>query len=218
MTAHTVRDDPGSSWRDDAACLEYPAEWFTGPHQPGDTRRAIDVCDTCLVKRPCLEAALRIEVSADLGIWGGTTPATRRRIRRERAESRSAIDANRGTLAAPAQLDRPPMRTGTLELFKDANGDHIDRTGRVIVFEIHGEPPYMLMIDGQPRARTSTVSDAAGLAARFLAADARSMTDDRGPVRHAAAHLPSASVTEPFPAAPSADAAERFIDAVRGRR
>jgi hypothetical protein len=38
----------------------------------------------------------------------------------------------------------------------------------VIVFEIHGEPPYMLMIDGKPRARTMTVQDAAALAERFL--------------------------------------------------
>jgi hypothetical protein len=59
MTADTVPGEP-ASWRDDAACLEHPAEWFTGPHQPGDTQRAIEVCNTCPVKRPCLDAALKI--------------------------------------------------------------------------------------------------------------------------------------------------------------
>jgi hypothetical protein len=43
-----------------------------------------------------------------------------------------------------------------------------DRSGRVVVFEIHGDPPFMLMIDGKPRARTSNVRDAAGLAAQLL--------------------------------------------------
>lgn len=58
-----------------------------------------------------------------------------------------------------------------LELLEDEHGDHVDRTGRVIVFELYGDPPYMLMIDGKPRARTTTVEDAAGLAARFISAD-----------------------------------------------
>jgi hypothetical protein len=61
----------------------------------------------------------------------------------------------------------------TLELLEDEHGDHVDRSGRVIVFEIHGDPPFMLMIDGKPRARTSTVRDAAGLAARLLVNPAR---------------------------------------------
>lgn len=83
MTPDRFPDDRGHSRREDAACREHPAEWFTGPHAPGDTRRAIDVCTTCPVRKPCLDAALGIDVSADIGIWGGTTPATRRRLRRE---------------------------------------------------------------------------------------------------------------------------------------
>jgi hypothetical protein len=54
----------------------------------------------------------------------------------------------------------------------------------VIVFEIHGEPPYMLMIDGKPRARTMTVQAAAALAERFLPAD---RTDSASPKRKVAA-------------------------------
>jgi hypothetical protein len=63
------------------------------------------------------------------------------------------------------------MRTGKLELHEDEHGDHVDQTGRGIIFEIHGEPPYMIMIDGETRAWTTTVDDAASLATRFLAAD-----------------------------------------------
>ena len=170
MTTDPRRGDPGSSWRDEAACLEYPDEWFTGPHDPGATRRAIEVCNTCPVKQPCLETALRIEVSADLGIWGGTTSTGRRRIRRERGSDDSMIGLRPRALAAPPLADTPSVRTGELELFRDENGDHVDSTGRVVIFEIHGEPPYMLMIDGQPRARTTSVDDALGLAARFIAA------------------------------------------------
>jgi hypothetical protein len=65
-----------------------------------------------------------------------------------------------------------------LRLVEDHHGDFIDQSGRVIVFKIHGDPPFMLMIDGRPRARISTVDDAAGLAARFLTRAARA-TDVR---------------------------------------
>jgi WhiB family transcriptional regulator, redox-sensing transcriptional regulator len=168
MTTHTVPDDPDASWRDNAACLDHPAEWFTGPHEPGDTRRAIDVCNTCPVKRPCLDAALAIEVSADLGIWGGTTPTTRRRLRHERARNRVAPLEGSPPLPELRPAGNLTTEPDRLRLIEDANGDFIDQSERVIVFRIHGDPPFMLMIDGRPRARTSTVDDAAGLAARFL--------------------------------------------------
>ena len=63
MTANTAPDDRRDSWREDAACLDHPAEWFTGPHEPGDTRRAIDVCTSCPVNR---------EIDPDMGA-GGTS-------------------------------------------------------------------------------------------------------------------------------------------------
>lgn len=173
MTTDPLHGDLGSGWRDEAACLEHPAEWFTGPHEPGDTRRAIDVCTTCLVKQPCLDAALSIEVSADLGIWGGTTPATRRRIRRERTRSRAALGTDRRRMPEPGPTANPTRPTERLRLVEDDNGDFIDQSGRVIVFKIHGDPPFMLMIDGRPRARTATVEDAAGLAARLLPGPSR---------------------------------------------
>ena len=173
MNGLNVPEDLSSGWRDEAACLEHPAEWFTGPHEPGDTQRAIDVCNTCPVKQPCLDAALAIEVSADLGIWGGTTPTTRRRIRRERARDRMASRDERPSLPNLQPAENLPAEADRLRLIEDDHGDFIDQSGRVIVFRIHGDPPFMLMIDGRPRARTSTVADAAGLAERFLTRAAR---------------------------------------------
>jgi hypothetical protein len=183
MTTDQMRDDPGSSWRDDAACLDHPAEWFTGPHEPGDTQRAIDVCTTCPVKQPCLETALSIEVSSDLGIRGGTTPATRRRMRRKRGNRDDGVTA--GHSGRDLETRKLAGATGPahdatvaieskrgLPLYRDPHGDFIDSTGRVIVFEIHGQPPVMLMINGRPRARARTVEDAAALAAALLAKDA----------------------------------------------
>lgn len=183
MTANTAPDGTRDSWREDAACLEHPAEWFTGPHEPGDTRRAIDVCTTCPVKEPCLETALSIEVSADLGIWGGTTPATRHRMRRKRRNGDDVVTAERSgrdleARKLPGTTELPHDATSAVEshrglpLYPDPHGDFVDSTGRVIIFEIHGQPPVMLMIDGRPRARTRTVEDAAGLAAALLAKDA----------------------------------------------
>jgi WhiB family transcriptional regulator, redox-sensing transcriptional regulator len=168
MIGLNVPDDPDAGWRDDAACLDHPAEWFTGPHEPGDTRRAIDVCNTCPVKRPCLEAALQIDVSADLGIWGGTTPTTRRRIRRGQTDLETVLAVPTPTSTPPVAASAPPPSGAPSELFEDEHGDHVDRSGRVIVFRIHGDPPYMLMIDERPTARTQTVEDAAALAATLL--------------------------------------------------
>ena len=182
MTANTAPNDPRNSWRDDAACVEYPAEWFTGPHEPGDTQRAIDVCTTCPVKQPCLEAALSIEVSADLGIWGGTTPAARRRIRRSAIAVDGALThggERTGTDPRPRPLPAEiPDSTaevhaaGLVDLHPDKCGDLVDSSGRVIVFEIHGSPPYMVMVDGRPRRRVDSLDEATRVVNDLLSRDA----------------------------------------------
>ena len=176
MTARPVSDDRHNSWRDDAACLDHPTEWFTGPHEPGDTRRAIDVCDTCPVKQPCLEAALSIEASADLGIWGGTTPTTRRALRRGQLDREWVLQA---ADRKPSTPDPKPSsstveeghRKSALEgsaLLRDAYGDYVDESGRVIVFRIHGTPPLMVMVDRRPRFRVHTLDEAQALAYQLL--------------------------------------------------
>lgn len=73
---------PSLNWMDDALCREVGSEVFfpDGESQP---RAALEVCRRCDVEIECLEYALSISPVA--GIWGGTTEADRRRIRRKRA-------------------------------------------------------------------------------------------------------------------------------------
>ena len=65
-------------WMDDALCREIDAElFFPEPSRvPHDAKKA---CSLCPVRYPCLEYALTLDVE---GVWGGTTPADRRRMRR----------------------------------------------------------------------------------------------------------------------------------------
>jgi WhiB family redox-sensing transcriptional regulator len=73
----TATDD--NEWERDAACRGYPEDlWFS--ELSADTRRAVAICDTCPVRRPCLDDAMvRNEV---WGVWGGTTQADRAALRR----------------------------------------------------------------------------------------------------------------------------------------
>jgi WhiB family redox-sensing transcriptional regulator len=47
---------------------------------------ALRICASCLVKRQCLEYAM--ETGEATGIWGGTTPDERIRVRRQQAARR----------------------------------------------------------------------------------------------------------------------------------
>ena len=53
------------------------------PATPQEEAEAVALCATCPVRAQCLEYALRNKESH--GIWGGTTPEERRRIRRRPA-------------------------------------------------------------------------------------------------------------------------------------
>lgn len=53
--------------------------WFS--HDPTDQELAKEACSHCPIVTDCLEHALTYEED---GIWGGTDPAERRRIRRGR--------------------------------------------------------------------------------------------------------------------------------------
>jgi WhiB family redox-sensing transcriptional regulator len=71
-------------WSSDAACLTVDPETFF-PHGEGQTAwpriaKAKAICEACPVVEVCLEFAL--STKAQYGIWGGTTPLERRRIRR----------------------------------------------------------------------------------------------------------------------------------------
>jgi len=54
--------------------------FFPEQYEPEDVAQAKNICSGCWMQEPCLEFALRTNEKE--GVWGGTTPADRRRIRR----------------------------------------------------------------------------------------------------------------------------------------
>jgi WhiB family redox-sensing transcriptional regulator len=70
------------AWTAQAACRGTDTEIFY-PVTPDEEAEALSICATCPVRAQCLDDAIRNREI--YGIWGGTTPEQRRRIRRERA-------------------------------------------------------------------------------------------------------------------------------------
>lgn len=92
---HIPWDDPGQvdlrlevpTWTRDALCAEIGVDVFFG-EGGGDnaTRLAKQACAGCPVQAECLEWALGFDEWEDrYGIFGGTGPIERRKIRAERA-------------------------------------------------------------------------------------------------------------------------------------
>lgn len=92
-----VGPDEVDSWRKDAACREYPTEFFY--QEIGATAaRALAVCNgldrtharmlgfddalpVCPVREACLKSAC--ELNETYGVWGGQTPRQRRNTRKK---------------------------------------------------------------------------------------------------------------------------------------
>ena len=70
------------AWTGQAACRGTDTEIFY-PVTSDEEAEALSICATCPVRAQCLDYAVRNHET--YGIWGGTTPEQRRRIRRERA-------------------------------------------------------------------------------------------------------------------------------------
>lgn len=73
-------------WWDDAACLGMDPDIF---HPPDDERidyaPALAVCATCPVTEQCLELGMTADDNRyRYGVFGGKTPAGRKRLRAER--------------------------------------------------------------------------------------------------------------------------------------
>ncbi len=66
-------------WQERALCAQTDPEAFF-PEKGGSTREAKRVCETCEVKRECLEYAL--EMDERFGIWGGLSERERRRLKK----------------------------------------------------------------------------------------------------------------------------------------
>ena len=70
---------PDPTWRSQGLCLRQDPESFF-PHPAGDPDPALALCSRCPVQAPCLATALDL---GDVdGVWGATTAAERRAMRR----------------------------------------------------------------------------------------------------------------------------------------
>ena len=73
---------PDAEWRDQAACLPYPAVLFFGmdDETPAERRIREDeakaICAVCGVRRECLDYAL--DTNEVYGIWGGLSEVERK--------------------------------------------------------------------------------------------------------------------------------------------
>lgn len=92
-------NSPGN-WRAASACLRADPELFFPISSTGraiiQITKAKAICARCSVRRQCLEFARANEPL--YGIWGGTTPEERERVRRR--EQRTARARVRATVAS----------------------------------------------------------------------------------------------------------------------
>ena len=73
-----------SDWKQNAACRGTATDRFF-PDSPNHYPQALRLCENCPVVTECLEAALAVPENSDrFGVFGGTTPPERRRIRAAR--------------------------------------------------------------------------------------------------------------------------------------
>jgi WhiB family redox-sensing transcriptional regulator len=80
------------NWRDHAACRHEDPDLFfpigaTGPALV-QQERAKTVCRRCPVREQCLQWAL--DTGQTIGVWGGTSEAERRALKRRAASRRSS--------------------------------------------------------------------------------------------------------------------------------
>lgn len=72
--------------KDQGECRDVNPDIFYPVYDsPSSTAAAIAICDRCGIKPECLEWALKHD---EMGVWGGTSEATRRSLKRPRTRTR----------------------------------------------------------------------------------------------------------------------------------
>ena len=81
------------AWMEDAACIEHPEVEFIPPARSSEdhARAAKAICSRCLCRDECLAYALADPTL--LGVWGGTSTAERREMRRRRAACATSLQS-----------------------------------------------------------------------------------------------------------------------------
>lgn len=90
MTAIHVAAQRDPRWSDSASCAGIGPGLFY-PERGEPNSEATAVCARCPVSAECLEYALANHEK--YGVWGGTSEAGRRRLRKERRAARQAGEA-----------------------------------------------------------------------------------------------------------------------------
>jgi WhiB family transcriptional regulator, redox-sensing transcriptional regulator len=90
-------------WQDLGACRRAPVELFFPPAEQ-EADEAKEICATCAVRQPCLEAAL--VAGERFGIWGGLNTQERRSLAARRR--RSAAAAARQALSEAPDVEPIP--------------------------------------------------------------------------------------------------------------
>ena len=121
MTGYVSRTEPGrlvmpASVADHARCRGLDTEAFFD-HDPDTEAAAIKVCHACPVEGDCLAWALDYPVERDTdGVFGGTTAARRRAIRRALYPSsqKAAEGRENPQTARPPEQARPARQTASV--------------------------------------------------------------------------------------------------------
>ena len=87
MQLEQISEVNESEWMAEGNCRHEPASTFF-PSDGVGVELARRICQTCPVKEPCLEYALRNRIAH--GVWGGASERERRRIARRRRREAAA--------------------------------------------------------------------------------------------------------------------------------
>jgi hypothetical protein len=169
-----VTGPPDWTWLGHAACRDEPSNRFIDPTDEGDLRAALTTCQRCPVREPCLHTALSHRVEADVGIWGGTTEVQRREIRRGRLQPEVAPNGEEHQTPTCLQAEsREPLGTLTrrsreiprlaapeVTVARNEHGDYVSADGRVLIFRIRGDLPWVLAIDDRIIGASRTATEA----------------------------------------------------------
>lgn len=158
-----TRPAAAPAWLADAACRDLDPQPFIDPHNDNDITKALNVCASCKVRQPCRDVALAHHPRADVGIWGGTTAADRRHIRRNPANAATPPYKT----ATPTKQAGRPQTPDKRQVTRTADGDYTDAAGRTIITKLP-TGDWMTLIDNRPIARTDTLHKGQEAAAQIL--------------------------------------------------